>query len=69
MRKDDTFSKPAEGVSGFEEEARWFHEEILPALWAEFMDELRAVHLGGPAPDGPSATEKLAAAYAAVADS
>ncbi|GLZ52882.1 helix-turn-helix domain-containing protein [Actinomycetospora sp. NBRC 106378] len=37
-----------------------------PVLWAEFMAELRTVHLGAPPPDGPSATEKLAAAYAAV---
>ena len=35
-----------------------------PELWAAFMAELRAVHLGAPAPDGPSATERLAAAYA-----
>ena len=33
-------------------------------LWAAFMAELRAVHLGAPAPAGPSATERLAAAYA-----
>ncbi|KAK4495576.1 hypothetical protein PRZ48_012844 [Zasmidium cellare] len=36
LRKTDTFSKPAEGVSGFEEEARWLHEVIFPALWREF---------------------------------
>ena len=39
-------------------------EQGGPALWADFMDELRAVHLGAPAPAGPSATERLAAAYA-----
>ncbi len=35
-----------------------------PELWATFMDELRHVHLGAPAPAGPSATERLAAAHA-----
>jgi DNA-binding HxlR family transcriptional regulator len=35
-----------------------------PELWSSFMAELRAVHLGAPAPSGPSATERLAAAYA-----
>jgi DNA-binding HxlR family transcriptional regulator len=36
-----------------------------PALWEDFMDELRTEHLGAP-PTGvaPSATERLAAAYA-----
>jgi DNA-binding HxlR family transcriptional regulator len=37
-------------------------EQAGPPLWADFMDELRAVHLGAPAPEGPSATERLAAA-------
>ncbi|MGY1943517.1 winged helix-turn-helix transcriptional regulator [Nocardia asiatica] len=43
-----------------------------PALWAEFMDELRESHLGVPRPnsDRPSATQQLARAYAdAVAES
>jgi hypothetical protein len=37
-----------------------------PELWADFMDELRAQHLGAPSPrdDRPRATERLAAAYA-----
>lgn len=37
-----------------------------PELWADFMDELRAEHLGSPPPpdDRPRATERLAAAYA-----
>jgi DNA-binding HxlR family transcriptional regulator len=35
-----------------------------PELWTSFMDELRALHLGAPAPSGPSASERLAAAYA-----
>lgn len=42
-----------------------------PALWADFMAELRAEHLGAPAPErpGPSTVERLAAAYAeALAD-
>lgn len=37
-----------------------------PPLWADFMDELRARHLGAPEPPGPSATERLAAAYRAA---
>jgi DNA-binding HxlR family transcriptional regulator len=37
-----------------------------PELWASFMAELRAAHLGAPVPSGPSATERLAAAYAAA---
>ncbi len=41
-------------------------EEGGPELWAAFMDELRSVHLGAPAPSGPSATERLAEAYAEV---
>jgi hypothetical protein len=34
-----------------------------PELWANFMDELRAEHLGAPFPpdDRPRATERLAA--------
>jgi hypothetical protein len=38
----------------------------LPALWKDFMAELRAEHLGGAPPpsDGPTASERLAAAYA-----
>ena len=37
-----------------------------PELWADFMDELRAEHLGAPPPpdDRPRATERMAAAYA-----
>jgi DNA-binding HxlR family transcriptional regulator len=39
-------------------------EEGGPALWEEFMDELRAVHLGAPRRGaGPSVSERLAAAY------
>ena len=38
-------------------------EEGGPDLWADFMDELRAVHLGAPAPAGPSVSERLATAY------
>ncbi|KAF2167763.1 hypothetical protein M409DRAFT_21914 [Zasmidium cellare ATCC 36951] len=36
IRKADTFDKPAQGVSDFEEEARWYHEYIFPLLWEEF---------------------------------
>ncbi len=36
-----------------------------PALWEDLMAELRTEHLGTPPPPGrPSATERLAAAYA-----
>jgi hypothetical protein len=37
-----------------------------PELWADFMEELRAEHVGAPSPpdDRPRATERLAAAYA-----
>ena len=37
-----------------------------PELWADFMAELRAEHLGAPPPpsDRPRATERLATAYA-----
>ena len=38
-------------------------EEGGPALWDDFMDELRAVHLGAPHPAGPSVSDRLAAAY------
>ena len=39
-----------------------------PPLWAEFMDELRAIHLGASAQShtGPSVIERLADAYAAT---
>jgi DNA-binding HxlR family transcriptional regulator len=39
-----------------------------PQLWERFMAELRATHLGRPAPDGPGPTvrELLAEAYAAA---
>ena len=37
-----------------------------PALWEDFMAGLRSEHLGAPQPPGgrPTATERLAAAYA-----
>jgi len=38
-------------------------EEGGPALWEEFMAELRSVHLGTPPPPGPSVMERLAAAW------
>jgi DNA-binding HxlR family transcriptional regulator len=40
-----------------------------PQLWEDLMVELRAIHLGAPQArrDGPSATERLAAAYAGAA--
>lgn len=40
-----------------------------PELWADFMAELRTVHLGAPAGDhsGPTVTERLAGAYAEAA--
>lgn len=43
-------------------------DEGGPAMWAEFMDELRERHLGIAAPPraGPSAGERLQAAYEAV---
>jgi DNA-binding HxlR family transcriptional regulator len=36
-----------------------------PELWADFMDELRALHLGTPPPadDRPPASERMAAAF------
>src|SRR5688572_1528920 len=45
-------------------------EEGGPALWDDFMDELRTVHLGAPARAGATpVSERLRAAYeAAVAD-
>ena len=36
-----------------------------PQLWSEFMDELRHVHLGAPAPDG-SVRDTMQAAYEAA---
>lgn len=43
-------------------------EQGGPAMVAELMDELRALHLGAPLPDtdGPRASERLQAAYAAA---
>jgi DNA-binding HxlR family transcriptional regulator len=38
-------------------------EDGGPPLWDEYMDELRAVHLGGPRPPGAWVSERLAAAY------
>src|ERR1051325_2202365 len=40
-------------------------EEGGPALWEEFMDELRTIHLGKPR-TGPSVLAKLQAAFEAV---
>lgn len=40
-------------------------EEGGAALWADFMAELRAIHLGAPAPAGPSVFQRLHAAYEA----
>jgi len=40
-------------------------EEGGPEMWAAFMDELRALHLGAPA-TGPSVLQGLQAAYEAV---
>jgi len=36
-----------------------------PALWEDFMADLRTIHLGAPPPpgNGPTATERMAAAY------
>ena len=43
-------------------------EEGGPELWADFMDELRTVHLGAPAaPARPSVMERLTAAYEKLA--
>jgi DNA-binding HxlR family transcriptional regulator len=45
-------------------------EEGGPALWSDFMDELRTTHLGAPPKPGPSVSERLQEAYlAAVAES
>lgn len=42
-------------------------EEGGPTFWAEFMDELRETHLGAaPKGTGPTASEKLRAAYEAA---
>jgi hypothetical protein len=42
-------------------------EQGGPALWEEFMDELRHSHLGsGPPPGSPSVRERLSAAYLAA---
>ena len=39
-----------------------------PELWADFMTELRTIHLGQPAPerDGPTVAQRLAQAHAAA---
>ena len=45
-------------------------EEGGPALWEDFMDELRALHLGAPMPPGQRVSTRLQSAYeAAVARS
>jgi hypothetical protein len=45
-------------------------EQGGPALWQEFMDELRHVHLGTDiSPGSPSVRERLSAAYLAAANS
>ena len=50
----------------------WVRAELLaaggPQLWAEFMDELRVIHLGAPAsrPDSPGVLQRLSEAYAAA---
>ncbi len=41
-------------------------DEGGPPMWARFMDELRNLHLGAPAPPGPSVFEELQSAYLAV---
>ena len=38
-------------------------EEGGPAMWEQFMDELRATHLGAAPRSGPSVAERLEAAY------
>jgi DNA-binding HxlR family transcriptional regulator len=38
-------------------------EEGGPEIWEQFMDELRATHLGAPLRPGPSVAERLLAAY------
>jgi hypothetical protein len=42
-------------------------EEGGPELWADFMDELRAAHLGAPPSGKPSVADRLRAAYEALA--
>jgi DNA-binding HxlR family transcriptional regulator len=42
-------------------------EEGGPALWADFMDELRTQHLGSPPKPGPSVLDRLTEAYARLA--
>ena len=42
-------------------------EEGGPALWADFMDELRTAHLGQPPSGKPSVLARLQAAYEALA--
>lgn len=37
-----------------------------PALWADFMDELRTLHLGAPSRGAPSVLGRLQAAYEAA---
>jgi DNA-binding HxlR family transcriptional regulator len=45
-------------------------EQGGPALWEEFMDELRRAHLGADIPaESPSVRERLAAAYLAASSS
>lgn len=42
-------------------------EEGGPAMWAQFMAELREAHLGAPARrEGPTVAERLQAAYEAI---
>ena len=41
-------------------------EQGGPKVWAAFMDELRAMHLGAPKPKGPSVLAQLDAAYQAA---
>jgi hypothetical protein len=44
-------------------------EQGGPALWEEFMDELRHAHLGsGSTPRSPSVRERLRAAYLAATE-
>ena len=42
-------------------------EEGGPSLWADFMEELRAMHLGAPMPASGSVLARLQAAYEEVA--
>ena len=41
-------------------------EEGGRPLWEDYMDELRAVHLGAPRKPGPTVSERLQAAYASA---